>query len=341
VSLNTVNYSLDRPANTPTSLPNSLSRVIPTFSIDSGMVFERPVHWFNQSLVQTLEPRVQYVYTPYKAQANLPVFDSAERDFNQYSIFSENAFTGVDRISDANWLNLGVTTRVIDPATGAENMRLGVVQKLLFSDRRITANDGPPITQHVSDLLLLGSTKVIPNWSVDTTVQYNAQDNLVARSLLGVRYSPGDRRTVNVNYRYNRNSSEQVDIGWQWPLSNRTSGKTAHSGTHQASGTSCRGAWYSVGRLSYSLQDKRMSDALIGFEYDGGCWISRIVAERVSTGRVEASTRLMLQLELVGLSRLGTSPLRALKDNIPGYRLLRDDNSLINASAPEPDLNDE
>ena len=51
----------------------------------------------------------------------------------------------------------------------------------------------------------------------------------------------------------------------------------------------------------------------------------RPVAERLSTGRSEATTRLLLQLELVGLSRLGTNPLQVLKDNIPGYRLLRED----------------
>jgi hypothetical protein len=50
-----------------------------------------------------------------------------------------------------------------------------------------------------------------------------------------------------------------------------------------------------------------------------------VVSERLSTGRSEATTRLLLQLELVGLSRLGSNPLQVLKDNIPGYRLLRDD----------------
>ena len=73
------------------------------------------------------------------------------------------------------------------------------------------------------------------------------------------------------------------------------------------------------------MRDSRITDSLLGVEFDAGCWIARIVSERVSTGRSEATTRLMLQLELVGLSRLGTNPLRVLKDNIPGYRLLRDE----------------
>jgi LPS-assembly protein len=82
---------------------------------------------------------------------------------------------------------------------------------------------------------------------------------------------------------------------------------------------------YGVGRGNYSLKDHRMTDALFGFEYDAGCWIARVVAERVSTGQTEATRRLMIQLELVGLSRLGSNPLQVLKDNIPGYRLLRDE----------------
>jgi LPS-assembly protein len=72
------------------------------------------------------------------------------------------------------------------------------------------------------------------------------------------------------------------------------------------------------------MRDSRITDSIIGFEYDAGCWIGRVVAERLSTGRSEATTRLLLQLELVGLSRLGSNPLGVLKDNIPGYRLLRD-----------------
>jgi LPS-assembly protein len=58
-----------------------------------------------------------------------------------------------------------------------------------------------------------------------------------------------------------------------------------------------------------------------------------VVAERLSTGLSEATTRLMFQLELVGLSRIGSNPLQVLKDNIPGYRLLREERR----SAPPTD----
>jgi hypothetical protein len=79
-----------------------------------------------------------------------------------------------------------------------------------------------------------------------------------------------------------------------------------------------------VGSVNYSTLDRRITDGLIGFEYDAGCWIGRVVATRQSTGLSEATTRLLLQLELVGLSKLGSNPLQVLKDNIPGYKLLRE-----------------
>ena len=91
-----------------------------------------------------------------------------------------------------------------------------------------------------------------------------------------------------------------------------------------------------MGRINYSLKDSRITDSLVGAEYDAGCWILRMVAERQSTGVSAATTRLMLQLELVGLSRLGPSPLQVLKDNIPGYRLLREADDAPAGAAPTP-----
>ncbi len=106
-----------------------------------------------------------------------------------------------------------------------------------------------------------------------------------------------------------------MELGWQWPV---------YKSERKGAG-GCGGAYYAVGRVNYSLSDSRVTDSVWGVEYDAGCWIGRFVAERLSTGRSEATTRLLFQLELVGLSRIGSNPLKVLKENIPGYRLLRDD----------------
>jgi LPS-assembly protein len=315
VSVNAASYDLDQP------LPDGrrrTSRSIPTGSVDAGLALERDAPAFGRQLRQTLEPRLLYVYTPYRAQDRELVFDSAGKDFNFTSIFSENNFSGVDLVSDANQLTAGVTSRLVDQSTGTEALRLGVVQRLLFSDQRITP-DGVPFTRRFSDLLLLGSTSVIPAWTLDAQVRYNADTKRTERSILSARYTPGDFRTVSAAYRFTRNSTEQAELGWQWPIWGTRRAETA------GVPSSCRARWFSVGRVNYSMNDSRITDAILGFEADAGCWIARVVAERQSTGQSEATTRLRLQLELVGLSRLGSSPLRLLKENIPGYQLLRDE----------------
>jgi LPS-assembly protein len=312
VAFNAAGYNIDQ-AFDPRGRRRT-SRVIPTGSVDAGLLFERDASWFGRAFRQTLEPRLLYVNTPFREQADLPNFDSAGKDFNLVSVFSENAFSGVDRVSDAHQLTAGVTTRLLDPRTAGELLRLGLAQRLLFRDQRITP-EGPPLTQRVSDLLLLGSSRVSSKWSFDAAVQYSPDIGRATRSVLLARYSPGPFRNVAAGYRLTRGLTENVDLGWQWPVYGPAPGESS---------TQCAGTLYSVGHINYSMRDSRITDSIFGFEYDAGCWIARVVGERVSTGRREATTRLLLQLELVGLSRLGSNPLQVLKDNIPGYRLLRE-----------------
>jgi LPS-assembly protein len=328
LSFNAATYSVDRP------LPDGrrqASRVIPTFSVDSGWVFERDAQWFGRQTRQTLEPRLLYVNTPFRDQSKLPNFDAAGRDFNFESIFSDNAFSGVDRVSDAHQLTAGVTTRLLDASTGAEALRLGIVQRYLFRDQLVTP-EGIPFTQRFSDVLLLGSTNLVPSWWLDASVQYSPDLKRSVRSILGMRYSPAPFRTVSATYRLARDLTEQVELGWQWPLYGRAPGEAKPQA--EQGGRACNGAWYSAGRINYSTRDKRVTDSVLGLEYDSGCWIGRIVFERLSTGRSEATTRLLLQLELVGLSRLGSNSLGVLKDNVPGYRLLREERTTPTMYSP-------
>jgi LPS-assembly protein len=325
LALNAAAYSLDSNALA-AGLARSPSRVIPSVSLDSAWVFERDTRFFGRSVRQTLEPRLLYVNTPFRDQSKLPNFDASAKDFNVDSIFSDNAFSGVDRVSDAHQVTAGLTTRVLDPDTGAEALRLGLAQRYLFRDQRITP-DGAPLTRRFSDLLLLGSTTLVPNWTLDASLQYSPDIQRLTRSVVGARYSPGPYRTVSATYRSTRGLSEQVELAWQWPIYGPLPepGRAARRLTEGSAGASCNGSWYAVGRVNYSTLESRFTDAVAGVEYDAGCWIGRVVATRSSTSRSEATTRLLLQLELVGLSKLGTNPLQVLKDNIPGYKLLRED----------------
>jgi LPS-assembly protein len=327
LSVNAATYALDQAL---ADGRKRASRVVPTASVEGGLEFERDTTLFGRALRQTLEPRVLYVNTPFRDQSGLPNFDSAGRDFNFTSIFSENAFSGVDRVSDSHQVTMGVTTRLLDAASGAEAGRLGVVQRYLLRDQRITP-EGVPFTRSVSDIFLLGGATLGQGLSFDAALQYSPDIQRTVRTVASARWNPGEFRTLSTTYRLTRNLTEQLEVGWQWPI--WKSAQAAAPAGQPARAGSCGGTWYTVGRVNFSLRDSRITDSILGFEYDAGCWILRVVAERLSTGRSEATTHILLQLELVGLSRLGSNPLRVLKDNIPGYRLLREERG---ESTPAP-----
>lgn len=327
VQLHNSAYSFDAPLATgPLAGARSASRVLPTVSLDSGLVFERGANYFGRSFTQTLEPRAFYTYTPFKNQSSLPVYDSGANDFNFATIFSENAFNGNDRISDNNLLTLGVASRLLDPASGAEVLRLNYAQRLRFSDQRVTLPGGLPDNSRFSDMLLGGTINWNPRWQFDGTVQYKPDIKRSQRSTLSARYSPSPYRVVSATYRLNRNVSEQIDVGWQWPINDLWGDKGKAMDAGQGQG---KGRWYSVGRLNYSLRESRPVDTILGFEYDGGSWLARVAVERLQTTTNSANKRILFQMEFVGFARVGSSPLSVLQRNVPRYQLLREkiDNS--------------
>ncbi len=304
----------------------SANVVVPTFSLDAGLQFERDASFFGRNLTQTLEPRAFYVRTPYRNQNFLPVYDSGQNSFNFATVFTENAFAGNDRISDANLLTLGVTSRLLDPASGAELVRFGVAQRLRFEDQLVTLPGGAPVIDRLSDLLLGATANLTREWSADATTQYNQKLSEIERSSFGVRYSPSNYRVINVSYLKQVGVSDQRGVSWQWPINDLWGDKGEDLGAGRGQGG---GRWYTVGRLNYSMLDKTLVNSVVGFEYDGCCWIGRVVLQRtpvitaVGTSQL-GNTQLMFQLEFVGFARIGENPLQALRANIPKYQLLRE-----------------
>lgn len=315
-------YQFDAPLTAgPLAGQRSATRLVPSFSVDSGLIFERSANYFGRSFTQTLEPRAFYTYTPYKDQSSLPIYDSGANDFNFATIFSENAFNGNDRISDNNLLTLGLTSRFIDPASGAEIVRLSYAQRLRFNDQRVTLPGGVPDTSSLSDMLFGATVNWSREWQLDGTVQYNPDIRRSQRNTLSARYSPSDYRVVSATYRLNRGVSEQLDLGWQWPLNDLWGDKGKALGAGKGQG---KGRWYSVGRLNFSLRDSKPVDTILGVEYDGGSWLARVAIERLQTTTNTANKRILFQMEFVGFARVGSSPLSILQTNVPRYQLLRE-----------------
>lgn len=277
---------------------NSATRTLPIFSLDSGLYFERDVDIVKNSYTQTIEPRMFYVYIPNKDQDLLPVFDSALADLNMTTLFSENQFTGDDRVNNANQLSLAFTTRMIDNNTGVERFAATIGQRYYFTDQKITLPGSSISEDNSSDIIAAMTARLSNQWNLDAFWQYNTDDDGMVRTNLLARYNPEPGKLINAGYRYTQQFLEQVNISGQWPLSN---------------------GWYGVGRFNYSIREKTLIESLAGLEYDAGCWQARAVIQRVETATADANYGFFIQLELGGLASIGSNPLNLLRRDIPGY----------------------
>lgn len=309
--LNAATYSVQDPL---TNITSKYNRALPTFSLDSGLVFERETKLFGTDVTQTLEPRLFYVKTPYRAQNN-PIFDTAEADLSFAQIFSENRFIGNDRVSDANQLTAAIVSRYIEES-GTERLRVALGQRFYFEDQRVTLTTIP--NQSKSDLLASGTVQISNSLKTEGNLQYSSSQQAVSRGNANLSWRPEPKKVLNLTYRVDvPNALRQIDVSGQWPIADR---------------------WYGVGRLNYSLPNdyanrpgyapvtappaRGLSEGLLGLEYKADCWIFRVVAQRLPTATGKSNSTLFFQLELSGLTKLGSDPLEALRTSIPGYQVL-------------------
>jgi len=311
LGLRTVSYNLSRTAP---GQPDSPSLGIPWLSVDGGLVFERETRIAGRTLTQTLEPRLFYVYVPYRAQDQIPLFDTALADFNYANLFTENRFTGGDRFGDANQLTLAATSRVLD-ARGEELARATLGQRYYFKNERVGLTATAPLRSvDTSDLIASVGGRLWRDWTFDGTMQYSTRESRAERYGVSLRYSPEIAKVLNATYRFNRDLLRQVDLSGQWPM---------------------QPGWYAIGRMNYSFRDKRLLEGLGGIEYNAGCWVFRAVFSRVQAATQISSTTLLFQLELNGLGQIGSDDTVAyLKRQVPGYAVTNPaDASLVPPSA--------
>lgn len=284
-----------------TTLLSDTSRTVPIFSADSGMVFERNDSFMGGGYVQTLEPRLYYVYVPYRDQDLLPNFDSAQAPFNFGQIFTENRFFGGDRVGDANMATLALTSRAIDSDDGTERLRVTLGERFSFKAPRVNLATPAGNTSR-SDILMSIGGKLSRAWSLDSLYQYNPNQSHTESYYMTASYKPEAGKLLNLGYRFTRNTLRQADVSGQWPL---------------------LGYWHGVARLNYSLQEQRSLEALAGLEYNRACWAVRFVAQSFMTATRERSTGVFLQLELNDFVRIGSDPLDALRGSVSGYTKLK------------------
>lgn len=288
------------------------SRITPTVSLDSGLIFERDSSWFGQPALQTLEPRLFYTYTPYRNQDDIPVFDTWVADLNITSLFSENAFTGYDRVSEANQLSAALTARFIDRSSGAELFRATIGQRQYFEDQRVgfssdyrTQTNPYRVGVNQSDIFASVGARLTRSLYADSAVQYSTSENRFVKAMAGIRWQPKPMSVIGLYYRFNDRTSidadriKQIDLAMQWPITDRL---------------------FALMRYNYSFYKKSPIEQLVGFEYIHNCWTFRAVVQRYNTEYDTRETNFFLQLELNGLGSIGSNPGTVLSRNIQGYQ---------------------
>lgn len=304
------------------NLKANVGRVVPISSLDAGLTFERDTSLFGIDSIQTLEPRAYYLYVPYRDQNDIPNLDSSIATFNFSQAFSENIYTGGwDRIANANQLTLGLTTRWLDADTGFERVILQAAQRLYFDEQRVFLGSfgllEHPAERTRSDYLFGAQAALTDDFTVRLDAQVNPETRNRNRMSANVHWSPKRLATIAASYRYERDprafdnpryqyespednlTQEQVSLTTQWPLTQKV---------------------YALGRVDYSLQDKRSTQTILGLEYKGDCcWTGRFVVQRYAVSAQKSNSAVFFQLELTGLGSLGTDPMSLLRERIVGY----------------------
>jgi LPS-assembly protein len=287
-------YDLD---NTLPGESTSLTRQVPLASVDTGLVLERTMA--NANRIQTIEPRVLYVNIPYRAQDDLPVFDTIQPDLNLVQLYRKNRFLGVDRIGDTEQISIGVTSRVLDIGSGRELMTATIGQTHYFGDRQVTLPGIPVSTLERSDYIAELRFLLFRNVNFDLGHQWGTGDNGTAKSEARLQYRPADDKILNLAYRFRRDSLEQGDLSWSWPVAKH---------------------WNFVGRYNFSFRDEEVLEQFFGLEYESCCWGLRLVTRRhISTRDGTRDSSFGLQLVLKGMTSVGTAADKLLERGILGY----------------------
>ena len=294
IELDYTRYELD---NTLPGEQTSLTRTVPISSVDTGLVLERTMA--RSGRLQTIEPRLLYVNIPFRDQDGLPVFDTITPDFNLVQLYRKNRFLGVDRIGDTEQVSLGVTSRILDVSSGRELMSATVGQTRYFDDRQVALPGLSVATFETSDYVAQLRFLLLENVNFGVGHQWGTGENGVTKSEARLQYRPANNKVVNLAYRYRRESLEQGDLSWSWPLAK---------------------SWNFVGRYNFSFRDQEVLEQFFGLEFESCCWGLRLVSRRhISTRDGTRDSSFGLQLVLKGMTSVGTAADKLLERGILGY----------------------
>jgi LPS-assembly protein len=303
-------------SNTVPGADRSPSRTLPIASIDTGLQFERYSGSHDQRRL-TLEPRVLYLYVPYRNQDQLPLFDTALPDLDPVELFRNNRYVGADRVGDANQVSVGVTSRLLDAHDGKQFLSATLGQTYYFTDPRVVLPYEVPRTDLRSDFVAQFALTAYKNWSADFGLQWDPQASRSERTQVNVQYRPSPQEVINVGYRYQRTVLGPTDLSGTQPQL-----QLSNTGVEQVEVSAAwpiGQSWNAYVRGVYSFKDDKPLERFAGFEYRACCWKIRLGGRSFINRDRTQDTGVYLQLELTGLASVGSESDSFLTEAIPGF----------------------
>jgi LPS-assembly protein len=268
-------------------------RSLPIASVDYRISFEKQ---FTDGSFNSLEPRLFYLYSPFRDQQSIPLFDTHELTYGTNVLFQPNSFSGADRQSDANQLSLALTQRHINK-NGVEKWNLTLGQIQYFDNPEVTLN-GNYIHRDASPFIA-EYNYFYKNWKTTASIHWDADENKTERALLKFQRKGKNNSLFNFAYRFRQGKIEQLDSSVVLPINHKNR---------------------FIARWNYSLDSNSTIEAIAGFEFKDCCWATRIVARRhVYNEAGDTKTGIYFELQLDGLGSIGRNPRRLLKQSILGY----------------------
>ena len=307
-------------------LDESVNRVMPQFKVDGRMVFERDMTTLAPGYTQTLEPRAQYLYVPYRNQSSINNYDSSLLQTDYSGLFRDRTYGGLDRIASANQVTTGVTSRIYDDAA-IERFNVSVGQIYYFTESR-TGDDN--ITWENDDktgsLVWAGDTywRISDRWGLRSGIQYDTRLDSVATSSSTIEYRRDENRLLQLNYRYA--SAEYI----QATLPSYSTAEQYKNGISQVGGVASwpiADRWSIVGAYYFDTNVNKPADQMLGVQYNSCCYAIRFGYERKLNGwdndkeHAVYDNVIGFNIELRGLSSnygLGTKEM--LRSNILPYQ---------------------
>ena len=322
-------YQVENNNGTPNA---SYSENIPRYYLDSGLYFERNLQMFGSSFTQTLEPRLFYLYVPYKNQTQIPVYDSAYMIFNIGQIFRTNRFSGFDRIGDANQLTYALTSRWLVDSTGGQRAVLSVGQIRYFSERQVMlcqnqsgyCVDDPLAfgflspTAKNSPIVAYGALNLSPVWSISSDYVWNPATGSTNNSDFNIHYQPLPNQIFSFGYSYLENGD----------ITSLSTNGSVNNSLNQAMvsfATPLSDKWSSFGAYSHNISKNYAMMSLLGFQYDSCCWAVRVLGGRTFKNlndkfEAQYNNNIYFQVILKGLGSVANrDPGSVLATYIPGY----------------------